>query len=116
MAQGKPTILTKEQLELVEKCSSKFWAIKEIASLLNIHPDTLSDRYKDIIEKGRENGKGNLRDLQLKAALNGNVTMLIWLGKQYLNQRDSQIEITAEEAKKTIIYQIENNDNIEITV
>ena len=33
-----------------------------------------------------------LRELQWKAASNGNVSMLIWLGKQYLDQKEPQHE------------------------
>jgi len=35
-----------------------------------------------------ENGRSSLRRLQWKSATNGNITMQIWLGKQYLGQRD----------------------------
>jgi hypothetical protein len=35
-----------------------------------------------------EAGKSSLRRLQWKSALGGNVVMQIWLGKQYLGQRD----------------------------
>jgi hypothetical protein len=32
----------------------------------------------------------NIRRMQLKSANGGNVAMLIWLGKQYLGQKDKQ--------------------------
>ena len=40
-----------------------------------------------------EQGKASLRRMQYGAANKGNVTMQIWLGKQYLGQNDKQ-EIT----------------------
>jgi len=41
-----------------------------------------------IIEKGKDEGQSSLRRLQWKNAMGGNTTMQIWLGKQYLGQRD----------------------------
>ena len=62
--------------------------LSEIAAFLNCHVDTITNRFQEIYEKGREKGKARLRDLQLQSAIKGNVTMQIWLGKQYLNQTD----------------------------
>lgn len=47
-------------------------------------------------------GKGNisLRRKQWQIALGGNVTMLIWLGKQYLDQKDARrTELTGADGK-----------------
>lgn len=76
--------------EDVRKLAEKFWPKSEIAAFLNCHPDTITNRFQEIYLKGRENGKSKLRDIQLRAAMSGNVTMLIWLGKQYLGQTDKQ--------------------------
>ena len=40
--------------------------------------------------------KINLRKKQVEMALNGDVRMLIWLGKQYLGQTDSPMVITED--------------------
>lgn len=68
----------------------------QIASYFGMHPGTFYDRVKK--EKGmsleeyaalKNNcGKNNLRLAQYKTALAGNVSMLIWLGKQHLNQKE----------------------------
>ena len=50
---------------------------------------TLEKRYSGIIEKGRAEGKKSLRRAQMEKALQGDVRMLIWMGKQYLDQKDS---------------------------
>jgi len=86
----------------VEFLAGKFWQKSEIAAFLNCHVDTITNRFQEIYLKGRENGKAKLRDLQLRAANSGNVTMLIWLGKQYLNQRDTPEEIKDLPNKITI--------------
>jgi len=60
----------------------------EIAAVLKCSDDTLKRRFADRIEKGREVGKSSLRRAQFTKALAGNPTMLIWLGKQHLEQQD----------------------------
>ena len=62
---------------------------REIADWFGVHENTLSYNFKDYILKAKEETKQKLRQAQLKAALTGNVTMLIWLGKQMLGQSDS---------------------------
>ena len=69
---------------------------EEIASFFGISYDTLERRCKEqfkmslaeYIKEKSAKGKSSLRRLQWKAAMSGNVTMLIWLGKQYLGQSD----------------------------
>ena len=62
---------------------------KEIATWFGIDPETVKYNFHTYIEKGREDLKIRLRRAQLKAALDGNVVMLIFLGKQYLGQSDN---------------------------
>ena len=80
--------LLKINEEDVRKLAERFWTITEIAAFFNCSDKTISNRFSDIVVKGKENGKAKLRDIQLRSAMNGNVTMQIWLGKQYLNQID----------------------------
>lgn len=74
--------------DLVEKLASIGCTDKEIAMAANTSIDTLGRRFAERMEKGRENGKTRLRKKQLEVAMTGNVTMLIWLGKQMLNQAE----------------------------
>ena len=74
----------------VRKLAERFWTITEIAAFFNCSDKTISNRFSDIVAKGKESGKAKLRDLQPNSAMNGNVTMQIWLGKQYLKQTDKQ--------------------------
>jgi hypothetical protein len=70
---------------------------KEIALVLGCSVDTLDRRFADEIEKGRAEGRTTLRRKQWDAATGGNITMLIWLGKQLLDQSDKH-HIEAEAA------------------
>lgn len=67
----------------------------EIAGILRISHDTLTRNYKDILDEGRSDAKVCLRREQFRKAMEGNVQMLIFLGKQYLNQ--SEIVVNKDE-------------------
>jgi AraC-like DNA-binding protein len=81
-------------LRLVEDLGKIQSTHSELAAVLGVSIETVKRRLKDdpefcaVYEKGLENGKSSLRRIQWKAALAGNTTMQIWLGKQYLQQRD----------------------------
>jgi len=68
-----------------------------MAAVLGVSVDTIqrrkrsSEEFCGAIKKGQATTRNSLRRLQLKKALEGNVTMLIWLGKQLLGQSDSQM-------------------------
>tara|TARA_Y100000310_G_C20448854_1_gene699727 strand:+ start:275 stop:586 length:312 start_codon:yes stop_codon:yes gene_type:complete len=74
----------------VEKLAGLGCTNVEIASFFNCSESLLSKSYSRFITKGKDKGKIRLRQWQLKAAEQGNVAMLIWLGKQMLNQTDKQ--------------------------
>ena len=76
--------------DLVEKLAGIGCPNKEIAAIVGCSVDTLTDRFSDVINKGRENGKTRLRKKQIEVALAGNVSMLIFLGKNMLGQSDKQ--------------------------
>ena len=70
----------------------------EIAGWFECSVDTLSRRveektglrFAEYFAQKRGNGKIALRRQQMQMAMKGNPTMLVWLGKQYLNQKDKQ--------------------------
>lgn len=82
--------------DMVEKLAGIQCTQQEIASFLGCSVDTLQrdETFCGIYKKGMESGKMSLRRTQFRLA-EKNPTMAIWLGKQYLNQRDRQ-EIVAE--------------------
>jgi len=71
---------------------------EEIASILDIDRDTLTAALKRdgnigfsaYYKKKSADGKRSLRRIQHEQALDGNTTMMVWLGKQYLDQTDKQ--------------------------
>ena len=76
--------------EQVEKLAGLGCTNTEIGSFFGCSPDLIEKSYSEFLVKGRDKGKIRLRQLQFKAAEKGNVTMLIWLGKQVLGQTDKQ--------------------------
>jgi len=49
---------------------------------------TYGEGFSDIYKKKSSGGRISLRRMQFKKAEEGNPTMLIWLGKQYLEQSE----------------------------
>ena len=77
--------------EEVEKLAKLWCTVKEIAEWFGIDANTLKYNFSDIITKGRIETKQALRRAQLKNALSGNTTMLIFLGKAILGQSDQPV-------------------------
>jgi hypothetical protein len=96
-------------LKLVEDLARIQCTDAEMAAVLGFSIDGWRKRVRrskelvDLVEKGRENGRSSLRRIQWKAALGGNTTMQIWLGKQYLQQRDMHsTEVTGAKGERLI--------------
>lgn len=83
-----PVILTPEQREQLKALAAMHCTVPEMAAFLGISRQTLERNYTEVMDAGREVGKVSLRRAQYRAALNGNVTMMIWLGKQMLGQAE----------------------------
>ena len=77
--------------KLVEKLAKIQCTQEEIASILEISVRTLQrdDDFCRLYKKCQDEGKKSLRRIQYKIAENGNASMAIFLGKQYLGQRDA---------------------------
>lgn len=93
---GRPAKLTPddETLRKIENLAKIQCTEDEAAAILGVDQSTLSrflhkhKRAMDVWMLGIRTGKASLRRMQFKAAEDGNVTMLIWLGKQVLGQKD----------------------------
>jgi hypothetical protein len=59
-------------------------------TLYNRCPKDLKMKFDELRQQMRESGKELLRKKQFDLALKGNNGMLVWLGKQYLNQSEKQ--------------------------
>ncbi len=68
----------------------------EIAQFFGCSADLIEKSYSEFVTKGRSEQKLRLRQLQWQSAVNGNVTMQIWLGKQILGQAETPITTNDE--------------------
>ena len=73
---------------LVEKLASIHCTMEEIASVCSCSVDTLERRFAETIKQAKAKGRSSLRRYQWEAAQKGNTGMLIWLGKQLLDQTE----------------------------
>ena len=94
----------------------------EICGILEVSEDTLCRRslethgvtFAEYSEQKRQGGKMSLRRKQMDLAMSGNVTMNIWLGKQYLGQKDKQ-ETTIDTMKPIqLAYKIADDEQVKL--
>lgn len=85
---------TVDESKIIE-LAAKGHTLKGIAAMLGISYKTLHRRFVPACEKGHELRNDAIRAKQMERALAGSDTMLIWLGKQYLDQADKK-EISAD--------------------
>jgi hypothetical protein len=64
--------------------------------------DTLERRFAASIKKGSAELNVSLHRSQVRAAQAGNVTMLIWLGKQRLGQKNEPIQTSDSDRLKEL--------------
>jgi DNA-binding transcriptional ArsR family regulator len=96
---GRPRLMI--DWNTVDALCSVQCTMEEIASALGVSVDTIDRAVKrdhkmtfaEYFKEKRKAGFVSLRRKQFQTASNGNVAMQIWLGKQWLDQRDRQ-EVT----------------------
>ena len=83
--------------------------VNDMVHVLPASKRTIAERMADpesdfriAYEKGRSLLNSSLRRKQIQVAMSGNVAMLIWLGKQLLNQSERQevITLTPQQAER----------------
>ena len=91
---GRPKLVLNETGKaVIINMSSIMCTDEEIAACLGVTVETLqnkdnNDAFLECKEKGIGNGKKSLRRIQFEIAKKGNATMAIWLGKQWLGQKE----------------------------
>ena len=105
---GRPRAKLDERV--VEELASVDCSYQEMATILGVSAKTLTRNYVQVIEKGRDHGKASLKRTQFKVAMGSpavydedgnklqsetspNPTMLIWLGKIRLGQKEVQAHV-----------------------
>ncbi len=88
------TPLVKLDMEMIADCASKAMTQEQIAVIFDCSVDTIQRRAGAALKKGYALRNGSLQQKQYEVAMSGNPTMLIWLGKQFLKQRDKTDQST----------------------
>jgi hypothetical protein len=83
---GRPRIILDQ--ERIAELVGKGYTVEWVADYFNVHVDTLYVNYSDSLRKGYAFRNGCLQAKQFENAITGNATLQIWLGKQWLKQRD----------------------------
>jgi hypothetical protein len=78
----------KHDKELIKDLARIMCTYEEIGEIIGITGEGVKKRFKKVVEEGRAEGKKSLRRAQFEKALAGDVRMQIWLGRQYLDQKD----------------------------
>lgn len=100
--------------EIVKKLANIQCTQPEIASVLEVSLRTLQrdEKFSEIYEEAKETGKASLRRIQWKHAEKSSA-MAIFLGKQYLGQKDNLEVSNTEEINKVkeLLNKIETGAN-----
>lgn len=101
--------------EEVKKLAAIQCSVEEIADFFDVSKKTIERRFGAAIKTGRSTGKTSLKRQQYIVAMKGNVTMLIWLGKQYLGQKEKSTEELENDRENRIqAYYISEKERKEI--
>lgn len=88
---GRPKV--ELDVELIERLSSVMCTTEDIARVCRCSKDTLERNYMEQMEYGRANARCSVRRKQYDVAMNdehkAQGTMLVWLGKTELKQRET---------------------------
>ncbi len=102
---GRP--IKEMDLAMVKQLAAINCTDEEIAAVMEVSVDTIARRKKsdpafvEAMEMGRGQGRASIRRQQYQVAMKGHPAMLIWLGKQWLGQRD-KFEEAAEESNQPL--------------
>ena len=115
---GRPRlVLNQDGEELIEKLYSVMCKDDEVEGIIGADIETLKaehniERFSRAQKKGQSIAKNSLRRAQFKSALDGNVTMQIWLGKQILGQREPRDESERNDQNESFNALVKVIDNV----
>ena len=92
--------------KLIEELAKIMASRAEIAAIAGCSVSTLDRRFDAAIKRGNDHAKASIRRRQFECAMAGNVTMLIWLGKQWLGQRDKTETTTRDLSLEEILREV----------
>ena len=98
-------------LDMLERLAAVSLSQDEIGAIMGMTSRTIrrklssSKMARDAYDRGYERCKASLKRKQFEMAMDGQPTLLVWLGKQHLGQRDEsrvQAQVDANVTTKTV--------------
>lgn len=109
MAGRPPKTWEPSEVEQFRKLCGIFCTKKEVCAVMGLDPKTLdkliekhfpeTPTWEEVFNLLSSTGKASLRRAQFQLALDGDKTMLIFLGKNYLGQSDQGARVEVEKPK-----------------
>lgn len=96
-----------EERVLIEEMAYCGCPMDEICTLVNRSPSCVANNFKDVINRATCRWRFDLRKAQIMNATEGygNASMLVWLGKQHLAQKDDpDLDIKKEKFDEFIAW------------
>lgn len=72
----------------VRRLAEVFVTYQEMSDFFDVPIQTLQYNFGKLIDEAKARTKSAIRRRQIAAAMDGNISMLIWLGKNLLKQQD----------------------------
>ncbi len=106
---GRPAFVFPEQAEqVIDGAAFAGSPDREIAALFGCSQATLKTHFQPILVKARARRRISIRTWQMNAAKKGVPALLIWLGKNELDQRDTfALELSDDQLKNLSTEQLE---------
>lgn len=99
-----PKEFTPEMLAKIDEMAYKQCLDATIAAQFGWQHETFKKEFGDRTHQKRCEGKNDLYRKQFDMAMSGNSTMLIWTGKQFLDQKDNPEFGTTVMAHKIVMF------------
>lgn len=86
-------------VELLQRMALIQCSVQEMSLITGVSIDTLSNKYSEIIQRSRADGKRSLKRKLFEMAMQGNIPALIFSLKNWCGMVDSKAEITINEVR-----------------
>ncbi|HTV49531.1 MAG TPA: hypothetical protein VMG59_13915 [Phycisphaerae bacterium] len=109
-----PRLQNNPDSKIVGELAAAGCSNSEIADILGCTVAAIgAKRFAPILAKNRAEVRKNLRQAQIEAALGGNVTMMIWLGRQLLGQSNENEASAGPDPEQLIVILDEKKKEVE---
>lgn len=109
-----PDNFDEDNRDKVFKLAQYGCTLKEIASVIGCCEKTIQNHFPEEYNEGKNLMRSNVRKAQIELAVKErNPTMLIWLGKQYLDQKEPKqnMEVSGKFVVEKVMFGDDGKEN-----